>query len=308
MRKIRAFLLTWPVALSVVLLVGLAIVVHVHIRAPEETPVPCLPSSAIPSSDVEPGPGPSGALTVSEIVFDQTSEYSGRTRIAAVIENTSPLTAYHIPVLFDVLDKSGTSISHANTRHWQHVEIPVLVPGQRIGVAAELNVQNFHQWKKDGIYRYPEGKDYAVVAKAEISFGDSQWESAEAAGEHLLPETRTIIKALRRPSEGSMSIGIDALALSPYCEDVRGRGIVILYRDSSGALLGGEMDLRYVRQEKIPRLTSMCYSPVTIHRLSYNWLGKLPVGTDADRTEVYFYCDPKTPPGRITGSLQNPVN
>jgi hypothetical protein len=301
MTKVRAFLPTWRVALGVVLLVGLGIVVRVYGHAPEVMPVACLPSSAIPSADVEPTSGPTGALIASEIVVTQTSDLGGRTRIAAVIENTSSLTAYHIPVLFDVLDKSGASISHPNTRHRQHVEIPALVPGQRIGIATELNV---HQWRDDGIYKYPEGKRYAVVAKAEISFGDSQWESADAAGEHLSPEATTTIRTLEKYSgESSQGVNIDIATFSPYCEDVHGRGVVILYRDASGALLDGEMDLSYVHGTS-PRLTLMCYSHETFLHLS----GILPAGADSERTEVYLYCDPKAPPGMILRSSENPMN
>jgi hypothetical protein len=167
--------------------------------------------------------------------------------LGAVLQNTSSLVAYRIPVTIRVLDAAGRPIAHPISLRWLRQEIPVLMPGQRIGVAAVSDVIDDQRT----------GRPVAAAGFA-IDLGTPQWWPREARGHTFAEVTARADGTTRRGSASEMYGGVSFTAHSPYCDPLLRRGVATLFRDSHGTLLGGSFAPDGVRAPD-PASRQMCY-------------------------------------------------
>jgi hypothetical protein len=200
--------------------------------------------------------------------------------LGAVLQNTSSLVAYRIP------------IAHPISLRWLRQEIPVLMPGQRIGVAAVSDVIDDQRT----------GRPVAAAGFA-IDLGTPQWWPREARG-HTFAEVTARAAGTLHGSTSDSGGEVSFTAHSPYCDPLLRRGVATLFRDSHGTLLGGSLAPNGVRVSD-PALRQMCYTG-TFTGISELW--GIPAKTDDSRTEVHLYCDIAEPPVPTPSSSTAPIN
>lgn len=258
----------YVIALGVVLLVAAGAVGLVVRARLADNPATCAVPAAAPGKPSGPAataPG-GGGLHVVEQGF--TSLNSGIS-YGAIVENTSNSVAYRTHVTF-AFSNNGTPVeqppSPQNTQ-----EIPIILPGQRIGVGTTGPLAAPH-----------------TATAAELHLGDTTWLTRDEAGRDLGPITTTVVRT-EHPDEHYLGyLKITYTTATTTCRPLAWRGVATVVRNQSGTIIGGTLQ----------GSDDGC-APGT-HTTSPTSL--LPVPDDA-RTQVFPYCDLQRPPPE-SGSSQ----
>jgi hypothetical protein len=290
----------WGIVPLAVILLTAALAADWYWSPPAPHQIACLPTNGPQTATTEPVAAPADAIKVVEKGFTQLGETSDAPRVVmlgAVLENTSSLVAYRLPVTFQIVDAAGRPIETEDPFSSENLpvraEIPVLMPGQRIGVAG------------GGTPSYDEiTHERATAAGFNLILGEAQWWPAEGQD----PAFATVTTHINLLDENSSfmpdSFGLDFSIYSPYCEPLIRRGVVVLYRDSGGKLLGGSLVVIF--RSGPPSLPND-WCETGFFNL-YSISGDLPMGTDLSRAEVFVYCDFEDPPEFDPSSTTTPVN
>jgi hypothetical protein len=241
-------------------------------------PYPVVPSS--PFTGVPRGggrtsiPAPSGgAVTVAETGFTQPGDRA-RVSIGAVVENTSSQVAYRTRVIFRAYTAKGTSAIAESEQYTFFMEIPIIQPGQRVAIGDYVNVDPA-TWQKTGIW--------LTVARAGLEMINTQWIPAETTAS--FPTVSARVDPAKPPLVEDDSVTVTVTANSNACRGLGGRGVGMVFRNASGAIIGGAMDG--------DRKAGLCETgDFNARALVFD--GKLP-NVDLARMEVSVFCD-------VTGS------
>jgi hypothetical protein len=225
------------------------------------------------------GPG----LRVVEQGLRTVGTFPKRLSLGGVVENASTLVAYRARVRFDALDAHQDSAVAPTSRQLLYQEIPVIMPGQKIGV---------------GAWSYPAnapngGQVTAVSVRIEVTAGE-WWPVHNDV--HPFTAVTARDERLRRDATDASAGSVSYTADSPYCGTVSGRGVAVVYRDGSGAVVGGSFEP--------PRPDALC-GPGRVARTTT--AAVVPADADDARTTVSPYCDP-SPPDRNPGASGTPAN
>ncbi len=229
-------------------------------------------------------PGGTGALRVIETGFRQIKDGS-RVTIGAVVENGTGQVAYRTRVIFRATGKAGGgAIDQDET--WGHLfEIPIMRPGERAVIGDFAGV--------DDTLFLANGR-YPPVAAARLDLMRTQWMPAEATGSY----PRITVEA-RPPASasGDDSVSIPVRTISDACHSLMYRGASLVFRDSSGKIVGGTFD----RDSE----SGLCETPTADGQASA--FPSVPAGADLARTEASVFCDVS---GTATGAVgpDHPVN
>jgi hypothetical protein len=208
----------------------------------------------------------------------------GTVSLGAIVENTSTLVAYRTRVTLRVFDAQQQSVVPQSYGRFLRQEIPVILPGQRIGVGASTAV-------RDGSPGRP-----VAVASFEIDLGTPQWWPPDNDAHSFGPVT-TSHQATKRdrvePGSGSVTYTIE----SAYCAEIAARGVATVFRNGSGAVVGGDLAVDAPGGRCRPGRFAESSSAFR----------SIPTDVDDSRTESYPYCDPVTAGPQPTGS-DPPVN
>ncbi|HEX6075565.1 MAG TPA: hypothetical protein VFZ32_09925 [Micromonosporaceae bacterium] len=223
-----------------------------------------------------------GGIRVIEKGFTQVVHKGMTVSLGAVLENTSAMAGYRVQLSFRVLGSSGQTVVPNRSGELLRQEIPVILPGQRIGTGAWTYVQ-------DDAAGRP-----VTVSRFEVALGQARF---IPQGNRHFAEVTTRGNQLERsdvePASGSVRFSIR----SGYCGATSPRGIAMLFRDSHGALVGGSFDL----ENSEPRCQPGVHTElVTAFR-------SVPDDIDQSRTTTYPYCDP-APVDVGVKSSDEPVN
>ncbi|GIF23169.1 hypothetical protein BJ973_000475 [Actinoplanes tereljensis] len=236
----------------------------VHARF-TDTPAACAVPAAAP--DKPRGPA-AGGLKVVEQGF--TNLNSGAS-FGAIVENTSTSVAYRTRVTFG-FSNNGKPIedipSPLNTQ-----EIPILRPGQRIGVGDTRVLAAPHS-----------------ATAVEVRLGETTWLTPDEAGRGVLPVTTTDVRTEHPNADYSGYLKISYTTASPTCRPLAWRGVATVLRNQSGTIVGGVLDGSANGCATGPHVTSP---------------GRLLPAADDTRTEVYPYCDLQRPAEDIANQLAN---
>ncbi|GHJ47899.1 hypothetical protein Cs7R123_52410 [Catellatospora sp. TT07R-123] len=240
---------------------------------PERTPAPRPQAPTAPDG---------GRVTVLESGFATVG--GNRVSIGAVLDNSSAQVAYRTRVTIRALDARGGSAVHPRSGELLVQEIPIILPGQRIGVGAWAYLGDGPRFTK------------LTPVSVRIELGPSQWWPV-ADSPQGLPVVSAAFRGIRHYG-GSPHDGVaQYTATVDYCRPLAPRLVAALYRDRDGRLAGGSLNAAGALGH------TACEPGAGGETLSL--YDSMPAGTDEARTEIYPYCDfaPRDPAG-----LPPPVN
>jgi hypothetical protein len=268
----------WLVAAVVVVvvaggLVGWRVLVAGHGSTPDLTAC-AVPTGLTGHPDAPAASAPGGGgLSVAETGFTQTLDGHGKAvSIGATVDNTSSLIAYRTRIRFRVLDAGAASAVAAYSGEALYQVIPVIMPGQRIGAAAFTDLLTN---PITGVAR--------VVASVRVELGTTQWWSPTAAGPALAAVSAKHISTQRSTVEADSGV-VKFSATSPYCRSVSDRGVATVFRNQTGAIVGGNL---------FWTISTEC--PAGSYTQSVTAMAPIPSTVDDALTRDYPYCDPVAP-------------
>lgn len=224
-----------------------------------------------------------GGIRVVEQGFSQEATAEGQVFLGAVVVNTSNTIAYQTTVTFHPFDAAHVEVPTNGDR--LSVLIPVIMPGQRIGAGY-------------GTYSRSDR-----VAGAEISLSATTWLPGNALGRTFSPDAATYLRTTRSNPRNPVGAQIRYAETSSNCAgSAVSSGTSVLYRDSTGKLVGGAFgdpaSPIEVRNEhagdpagEYPSLSSPSCEPGKRETWVVPGAGA-PTTADDSRTEIYPYCDP----------------
>jgi hypothetical protein len=231
---------------------------------PDHASTRCTPARPVP--DRAPT---AGELRVVEQGFTQIDGNGKVVSVGAVVENESDAVAYRTPVHIKVFDASHSQATTDSGGLLSQV-IPVLMPGERIGVGAWAYLRS------DSVTG-----NVTHAASVELELGPSQWfppdDSAAFFAAITTTHKHTQLTTTGGPAYGSIAF----TAESPYCQSITDRGVATVFRNSDGLIIGGNL------AEVFPRGCE----PGQADKSATITAG-IPGGFDDARTSHYLYCDP----------------
>ncbi|HEV8565697.1 MAG TPA: hypothetical protein VGQ92_01210 [Actinoplanes sp.] len=240
-----------------------------------------------PPSAAAPAPGSSGikvteqGYTTVPPDFPSNATTFPRVSIGAVLENTTDRVAYRTRVVFDAFGSSGASVVTGPQATYKMIEVPILPPGARVAVGDTLVAD-----------------EKATISKVSISPTVTQWLPPGGPNSGLAPITAAVVTGKSaRESDGSSLITFTAH--SPNCTDLLSRGTAFVLRDTSGKIVGGNVD-GLTKQEACQ--VGGTTTPVT----AMSQQNTVPATADLDKTEITAFCDVAKGPGIIRSG--EPIN
>jgi hypothetical protein len=223
------------------------------------------PQGRTAPADAAPG---GGGLRVVEKGFTQLGDQRESVSIGALVENTSDRVAYRTLITFRVLDAGGRSVTAPGAGRLLRQEVPVIMPGQRFGVGSSANVQEEAPLRS------------ATVSTVEVRLERVHWTPRRDDGGAFAAVTAE--HWFTDHSGGDDTTGVVRYDIdSPYCDELTPRGAAVVFRDRTGALIGGSFD----------RGTSQARCKPGRSDGGVLAFESIPAGADDDRTEIYPYCD-----------------
>jgi hypothetical protein len=241
-------------------------------QVPSENGTPAAAASA---------PG-GGGLRIVEQGFTSMADLVGVPSVAtgALVENTSTMVAYRTRITFTMFGPGGAVVPNKATVPTNRQVIPVIRPGERIGVASlALTVER----------EVPPPNRPVAVASVRIALESTQWVLPTSGGGAFAPVTTRGHSGERmlHDSVGPLQqlVNVDYIITSAYCRSIAGARGAMLYRDSAGTLIGG-IDV-------VPESDLTTCQPG--QRASWAVAQGVPETVDPAKTVVYPYCDPGRP-------------
>jgi hypothetical protein len=224
---------------------------------------------------LHPTAAPAAGDTSRVVVVDQgyTRLPSSTTLVSmgAVLQNTTGKVAYRTRVRFDVLNPAGSSVVWANQKSFMTQEVPIILPGTKIAVGDALTLTETAR------------QDAGAVARISITVTVSQWLAPGKGNEGLGPITTTTnAGASTRHSDGSGSVAYTTD--NTNCARMVGRGSSMIFRNESGAIVGGSLSTQPALLACQPGQSS---SPDT----AIATLRSIPTSADLGKTLLTAYCD-----------------
>jgi hypothetical protein len=221
-----------------------------------------------------------GGVRVVEQGF--TQDPNSAVSLGAVLENTGSSVAYRTQVAFRLFDASHMESPEAGAAKLT-VEIPVILPGQRIGTGA-------------GTYR-----GSARVASLEVGLGTTTWVPRDAVGHSYSPVTAAYLRTARFNSRIPTAVDVHYQETSANCRSLDNRGTAVVFRDLTGKVVGGDVGspdtpimFRDEQGNDLGGETRRPPSPSCSRGGRETWIvpprGE-PATADDARTAIYPYCD-----------------
>jgi hypothetical protein len=228
-------------------------------------------------ADAAPG---GGGLRVVEKGITQVSK-GFRVSLGAVVENTSGQVAYRARVTFAYSDAHGRSVVPPN-RPELAMQIPVILPGQRIPVGN----WSYVVWDADDTL--------PVVADVQVTLGSVRWLPSGSAFAQITARPHAAARSDVSAETASVTYTVD----SHYCRALTPHGVAMVFRDRTGRVVGGSLDLISAQEKCQPGLSDA----------DADAFESMPLGIDESRTEVYPYCDPAPRAPATIGATDIPFN
>jgi hypothetical protein len=221
----------------------------------------------------------SGGVKVVDQGFSQGP--SGLVSLGAIVENTGSEVARRIPVRFRLFDAAHHELPELTTGELS-VEIPLLLPGQRIGAGT-------------GAYRRE-----IPVAGAETVVGSNAWLPRAAVGS-LIPVGASYLRTSHFYPDYPVSVDVHYREVSTNCRNLNSGDTTVVFRDRTGRIVGGDHGpagntLTFqdthgndIVVERQPPVSPSC-STGERETWVIPYVGA-PATADDSRTEVYPYCD-----------------
>jgi hypothetical protein len=221
-----------------------------------------------------------GGVRVVEQGF--TQDPNSAVSLGAVLENTGSSIAYRTQVAFRLFDASHSELPEAGPTKLT-VEIPVILPGQRIGTGSGTYSANVQ------------------VASIEVGFGVTTWVPRDAVGHSFSPVTATYLRTARFNPRIPTSVDVHYQETSANCRSLDNRTTAVVFRDATGKVVGGDVTspdtpiiFRDEQGNDLGGEKKRPPSPSCSQGERETWIvpprGE-PVTADDARTTIYPYCD-----------------
>jgi hypothetical protein len=243
------------------------LVVRAHLA---DTPAACaVPTAASvkPHGTAGKAPGGGGLRVVEQGFTNLNSGVS----FAAIVENTSTWIAYRTPVTYRFTSRGKPVEQPPSPLNAQ--EIPIILPGQRIGVATTSVLSAPHS-----------------ATTVEVRLGDTTWLTPGQATRDLSPVTTTVVRTDHPNDQYLGYLKITYTNATATCRQLAGRGVVTVVRNQSGTIIGGTLQGSDDGCSPGTHTTS----PISL----------LPVPDDT-RTQIFPYCDLQLPAESVTRQIAN---
>jgi hypothetical protein len=206
--------------------------------------------------------------------------------MGAVLQNTTGKVAYRTRVRFDVLNPAGSSVVWANQQSFMTQEVPIILPGAKVSVGDALTLTETAR------------QDAGAVARISVTATVSQWLAPGDGNDGLgAITTTTAAGASTRHPDGSGSVAYTTD--NTNCARMIGRGTSMIFRNGSGAIIGGSLSTQPALFACQPGQNS---SPDT----AIATLRSIPASADLGKTQLTAYCDLDRP--QPAGASDAPVN
>jgi hypothetical protein len=259
--------LSRPLALLTTATLGIAAGVVLASCTPSSESRPCTIPSALPSPNVSGVNGPDGnGLRVLEHGF--TQPVNGGVSMGAVLQNTSSSAAYRARIRCRALDAQGRPDPAVAEPAMTSQELPLVMPGQRIGAGAFELIGAAMQ-----------------VASFEIVVTAAQWVPADTLPGYR-PVTGTYRSAEHPDAKHPEYVTLTYEQRSGNCRDLTDRGVAAVFRNSAGTIVGGLIGQTLKNGACGRGTTQQTLEPVVV----------APLTIDAARTTLFPYCDLAQPP------------
>jgi hypothetical protein len=209
---------------------------------------------------------------------------SGLASIGAVLRNSSDHIAYRTRVTLNVVVSVDGLPPGPIQGPSMTVEIPVMLPGQRVGVGRPLiRVSATNK-----------------VVSADVDLQTTTWLPNGALG-GFTPTTDTY----ESTSRVSSSLPADAVRYterSTNCRPLSSRRTAVVFRDANGKIVGGDLVPPDGKGNPAGSPQQPPSSPSCSVGERSTWivpLQNIPLGTDDRGTELYAYCDLNAPPSDV---------
>jgi hypothetical protein len=217
------------------------------------------------------GGGDASALKVVEQGFSQVGPEPSDVSMGAVVENTGTQVAYRVRVTFQALDAQGGDAIAPGSRAFLVQEVPIIRPSDRAAVGISLSARS----------EDPVVKPSVTAAKISVAATATSWLPPGDAGAPFAGITTKVTPGkAARANDGSTKI--DYQVTSGYCGELVSRGVSVVFRDASGAVVGG-----FLANNPTP---TGCAVGTSTQQVSAGDKS-VPEKADLDRTEVTQYCD-----------------
>ncbi|MEV6636524.1 hypothetical protein AB0M54_37865 [Actinoplanes sp. NPDC051470] len=161
-------------------------------------------------------------LTVAEQGFSPAPERKPYLSVGALLRNTTDRVAWRTRVFIDATGASGPSLVFAPQPRYQILEVPMILPGAAVSVGFTLAIK-------------PE--NVGKVTKVSLTPVVTGWLPAGDGADGLAPITTKIENATRDE--------VRFTAATANCADLVMRGVGVVWRDTTGKIVGGGFDGHY---------------------------------------------------------------
>jgi hypothetical protein len=226
-----------------------------------------------------------GGIRVVEQGFT-VSTRDGSASLGAVLANTGHQVAYRTRIVLRLLDARHRSVAGTSPIVQ---DIPIMLPGQRVGLGgtAPLAVDT-------------------TAASFQLELGTARWVPRDALGSDFSPVIATAPRTIRPDPTLPTTVDVHYTEVSTNCQPLIDGGAAVVYRDASGAIVGGDLgqpggltifrDRRGVVVGGEQRLPSGDPCDPGTRDMWVIPLTPAPSRAAVSRTTVYPYCD-VSPPG-----------
>jgi hypothetical protein len=242
------------------------------------SPSPPGPSATCPAPTGPTGPAGSaaqapdgGAVRVTESGFTQVDGVT--VSIGAILRNTSAATAYRTRVSITIFDDRQQPVGDPQRKKDLQLEVPVLPPGQQVGVGAV------------GLVTEREDLSPTVVTRVAVELTAAQWWPPDTSALSTTSTAHLLRVEWNGPDRSDANVIYRANW--PACHDAHPRGTVVVFRDATGTIVGGVID----GAQKMAYADPGACRPGSGEQYLYTRSAR-PAGTDDAKSQVFVYCDP----------------
>jgi hypothetical protein len=225
------------------------------------------------SAKIAPG---GGGIRTEEVGTSPT----GLVSMGAVLRNTSDQIAYRTRVVFTVSVSLNGAAPGPLTGSSLTMEIPVMLPGQRVGIGRSL---------------------VSVSGRTKIASADAEpqtttWLPNGALGGFTAPVDT--VESINRVTLPSPADAVRYTENSANCRALADRRTAVVFRDSKGKIVGGDLVPPDGKGNQAGSAQQAPSSPSCSPGQRSTWivpLADIPQNADDKRTELYSYCDLNAP-------------
>ncbi|WP_020499008.1 hypothetical protein [Sciscionella marina] len=270
----------------VVVVVAVAAVVTVVLVNQNSTPAaqPCdIPQSVREQpASAKSAPG-GGGIQVEDTGFSQVPQLTA----GAVLRNTSDHIAYRTKVAFLPVVSIDGHPPKPLQNSLMTTEIPVLQPGEQIGIGRVLGIGS--TWR---------------LTKIDIDLQTTTWLAKGALGRFA--QTKDTVTDFTKAGASPPTDVVHYTEKSASCRPLVNRHSSVVYRDASGKIIGGDFAAPDGKGNPGAGNLQPVSSPSCTPGERKTWIvpfTEIPKAADKQRTEVYSYCDLNAPENDINAQF-----